>query len=85
MAGDVYLHIDELVLHGVAVSDRDRVAEAVRQELEALLRAQGVPPALASGRSVDALAAPPPAAPTGRGDIALGAEVARAVYRGMRG
>jgi hypothetical protein len=38
------IHIEELVLHGFAPEDRDRIGEAVRLELVRLLTERGMPP-----------------------------------------
>jgi hypothetical protein len=47
--GAVHLHIDELVLHGFALGDRYRIAEAMEQALSRLIANQGVPGSLANG------------------------------------
>ena len=37
---DIHLHIEELVLHGFAPGDRQRIGEAVERELTRLIAAQ---------------------------------------------
>jgi hypothetical protein len=86
---DIHLHVDELVLHGVSPGDRHGVGAAVGDELSRLLTANGLPSALARGaasggidridagsfeRSADGPAARP---------AAVGAQIARAVHRGL--
>jgi hypothetical protein len=40
---DVSVHIDELIVHGVAPAERDRIGEAVRLELTRLIAERGLP------------------------------------------
>jgi hypothetical protein len=77
------LHIDELVLHGFAASDRHAIGAAVERELARLIGEQGLPPAI--GQSGERwrldggafnLAAGAPAQ-------VIGTQVARAVYAGL--
>jgi hypothetical protein len=48
----IRVHIEELVLHGFAPADRERIARAVQAELATRLLASGVSPALA-GAPID--------------------------------
>jgi len=85
VSGDVILHIDELVLHGFAPTDRHRIADAVVGELSRLLGEGGLPEAWSAGdrvhvQSVDA----------GRFEVAPGAradrignQIAQATYQGL--
>ena len=81
---DVELHIEELLLHGFAASDRHRIAEAVEGELARLLAERGVPPALAQegelarvdGGSFDV-------APDSSAE-AVGNQATRALYGGLK-
>ena len=80
---NIELHIEELVLHGFALGDRYRIGEAVEQELSRLLADRGVPQSLERGgeiASVDAGAFE--VAPGSRAEV-VGAEVAKAVYKGL--
>jgi hypothetical protein len=79
----IELHIDELVLHGFAASDRHAIGVAVERELARLIGEQGLPPAI--GRSGERwrldggafnLAAGAPAE-------VIGTQVARVVYAGL--
>ena len=84
MPKNIELHIEELVLHGFSPGDRYRIGEAVEQELTRLLADQGVPQSLAEVgeiASVDGGAFE--VAPGARGDV-VGAQVAKAVYGGLR-
>jgi hypothetical protein len=74
------LHIDELVLHGFAPGDRARVADALQVELARLFTDGGVPPALASGGSVDRLNAGAFHTPTAAQPETTGTRIADAVY-----
>ncbi len=79
----VELHIEELVLYGLAPADRHRLAEAVRRELTRLLTEQGVPPRLSRGGEVTQLDGGSFHAEPGLRAEAAGARVARAVYGGL--
>ena len=48
-AGNIELHIEELVLHGFEPGDRHRIGEAIERELARLFAEQGTPPSLAQG------------------------------------
>jgi len=78
------LEIEELVLDGFPAADRDRIARAVHGELERLFAEGGVPPSLEAGGNVakidgGSFEAAPNASPE-----AVGAQVARGLYGGMR-
>lgn len=83
----IELRIDELVLHGVALRDRHRVADAIERELARLVADGGAPAAaaLATNPAPARPAPPPPPAsivvPRGARAEDLGAGVARAIYR----
>jgi hypothetical protein len=81
----VALHVDELVLDGFPPLDRRRVATAVEHELARLLAEQGVPAGLAEPGAADRLDGGSFNLPAGRGAEAVGADIARAVYRGFGG
>lgn len=80
----IHLHIEELVLHGFAPGDRHRIGEAVQRELARLFTEEATPPALAKSAAIDRLnggtfqmtSAPRPEA--------TGAQVARAVFGGLK-
>jgi hypothetical protein len=57
---DVSVHIDELILRGVAPAERHRIGEAVRLELTRLIAERGLPASThAVAPSQQAVAAPP--------------------------
>ena len=80
---EIRLHIDQLILSGVPVSDRDALGDAIRGELTRLLSAGALPPALAHTRQIPSLnagavqvASPQP--------HALGTQVAQAIHSSLR-
>lgn len=81
---NVELHIEELVLHGFAPADRHRVGEAVERELARLLAEEGVPAALAKGFDAQHLDAGSFHVAADSRAEAVGAQVARAVYGGLK-
>ncbi|PXF58916.1 MAG: hypothetical protein C4B59_12565 [Candidatus Methanogaster sp.] len=81
---NIDLHIEELVLCGFAPGDRYRIGEVVEQELSRMLADRGVPESLALDgeiASVDGGAFE--VAPGVRAEVVV-AEVAKAVYGGLR-
>lgn len=80
----IHLHIEELVLHGFAPADRHRIGDAVQQELTRLFTDEPTPPGLRENAAIDRLnggtfqmtATPRPEA--------TGAQVARAVFGGLK-
>lgn len=72
----VRLHIDELVLDGVARRDATRVRSALERELARLLADRPVAPRAASSLSIDA-------GPARVRPEALGAQIARGVHGGL--
>jgi hypothetical protein len=81
---NVELHIEELVLHGFSPGDRYRVGEAVEQELTRLLADRGVPQSLEGGGEIGHVdGGAIEVAPDSRAQV-VGAQVAKAVYGGLR-
>ncbi|HEY0376652.1 MAG TPA: hypothetical protein VGC87_06825 [Pyrinomonadaceae bacterium] len=81
---NVELHIEELVLHGFAPSDRYRIGEMVERELARLFAEEGVPAAFTSGLETPRLDAGAFHVAANSRAEAVGAEVARAVYGGLK-
>jgi len=78
------LEIEELVLDGFPAADKDRIARAVHVELERLFAERGVPPSLEGGGDVATIDGGSfEAAPNARPE-AIGVQVARGLYGGMR-
>jgi hypothetical protein len=81
---NIELNIDELVLHGFAPGDRHSIGEAVERELTRLLADGGVPQSLERGGDIGHVdggafeVAPDPRAKV------VGAQVAKAVYEGLK-
>lgn len=73
----VELHIEELVVHGVAPAEARRLGAAVERELTRLLAERGVPAAWQTDGGVDHLDGG-----SVRAGENLGADAARAVYGG---
>lgn len=80
MDADIHLHIDELILEGVAAGERQAVAAAVQAELARLLAAEAGATLTGSRARIDGgmIDAPPAAKPQ-----QMGAAIAQAVYRGI--
>lgn len=81
---NVRLRIEELVLEGFPPGDRYRITAAVETELARLFAEQGIPPGLAGGGTVPMLDGGSfDVAPHARTDQ-IGAQVAQAVYGGLK-
>ncbi len=79
----VDLRIEELVLDGFAPADRYRIAEAVESELARLFAEQGVPPSLLAGQAPALRDGASFEAARGAPAEQIGAQVARAIYKGL--
>jgi hypothetical protein len=77
--GPIDVHIDELVLEGVAAGERAAVAHAFATALADRLARDGVPPAVLRGGDRREIVVAAPGCRAGR----LGADVGAAVYRGL--
>jgi len=85
MPPNIELHIEELMLEGFAPGDRLAIGAALVRELMRLFAEKGTPPGWQSGAAlprVDAgsITLSPEAKPD-----AIGGQVARAVYGGLKG
>jgi len=78
------LHLEELVLHGLAPGDRHRIGEALQRELTRLFTEQGLPGRLARGGTVARLDGGELTLTPGTPAEVVGVQVAQAVYRGLR-
>lgn len=78
------LEIEDLVLEGFPAAYRDRIARAVHGELERLFAERGVPPSLEAGGDLATIDGGSFEAAPGASPEAVGAQVARALYGGMR-
>lgn len=77
---EIEVHIEELVLHGIAPESRHRIAEALQSELSTLLAERGIPaPWRANPERVEARTSKvgPQTKP-----VSTGEQIARAVHGG---
>jgi len=81
---NVELHIEQLVLHGFAPSDRHRIGAAIQQELARLLVEQGIPPGLAQGKTIGQLDGGAFEMRAGTPPRVIGAQIAQAIYGGLQ-
>jgi hypothetical protein len=79
------LHIEELVLQGVAPRDRLQVAATLRSELAKQVLRSGLPAGLGALSGRDLVAARPLALNRGGGPEAVGRAVAGGVWRTLQG
>ncbi|HEX8394222.1 MAG TPA: hypothetical protein VF665_17900 [Longimicrobium sp.] len=80
----INLHLDELVLHGVAPRDRDAVGEALRAELGRLITERGLPPSLMGDAGTLRLDGGRFTVSEGMPPSQIGAGIARALVEGAR-
>jgi hypothetical protein len=78
------VHIEELILHGFAATDRYRLGAAIERELARLFAEQGVPPSLSSAGELAQLDGGAFEVATGATAEGVGAQVAQAIYGGFR-
>ena len=81
---NIELNIEELVLHGFSPGDRHRIGEAVEQELTRLLAEWGVPQSLELGGEIGYVDGGAFEVAQGSRAQIVGAQVAKAVYGGLR-
>ena len=79
----VQLRIEELVLHGFALSDRYAIGDAVERELARLLGEQGVPGSLRSENATDEIRGATFNAAHSAKPSAIGGQIAQAIYQGF--
>lgn len=79
----IHLHIEELVVHGLAPSDRHPIGDAVQRELERLFTEKQAPPVLAKNTAIDRLDGGTFQIRTDSRPETTGAQVARAVFGGL--
>ena len=84
MPKNIELNIEELVLHGFSPGDRYRIGKAVERELTRVLADRGVPQSLERGGDVANMDGGEFEVAQGSRAQVVGAQVARAVYGGLR-
>ncbi len=80
---NIHLHIERLVLDGVAVDQPNILRKALEQELAERLRQGGLSPELRPGGAVPYLRGGAIALGQGSQPTRLGTQIAGAVYRGI--
>lgn len=80
----IHLHVEELVLHGFPSSDRHRIGEAMQRELTRLFTEGRTPPALTKSAEIDRLNGGSFQTTGTARPEATGAQVARAVFGGLK-
>jgi hypothetical protein len=80
----INLQIDELVLEGFDYHDHKRIGAAMKLELARLVAERGLGSVLDQKNNSGSVSAPPFNVPSDRNPRAIGAEIARAVYKGMK-
>jgi hypothetical protein len=84
-AGNIELHIEELVLHGFPRSEQHRIGEAIRQELLRQFSEGGIPDVLTRQDNISRLNAGSIQAEQGGKPERIGMQVAQAVYGSVGG
>jgi len=85
MNPSVRIHVEEVILHGLARADRHRAALALQAELVRLLSEQGVPEALWESAELPRLAGGSFDLTPGLSPERYGVQAARALYHGLGG
>jgi hypothetical protein len=80
----IHLLIEELVLHGFAPGDRHRIGDAVQQELARLFTEKQIPTGLTNDSAIAGLDAGSFPSTAASSPEATGAQVARAVFGGLK-
>jgi hypothetical protein len=80
----IELHVEELILEGFAPAERHAVADAFERELTRLLTAHGLAHTPLAGAEAAQVDAGSVRVSPGGGARAAGAQIARAVYGGLR-
>jgi hypothetical protein len=77
------LYIEELVLHGFAARDRDRISTALQQELTRLFTEQGLPPNWTQGGEIAQLNGGTFNVTAGTRPDIIGTQIAQSIYGGF--
>jgi hypothetical protein len=76
--------IEELVLHGFPAADRNRISEALQHEFARLLTTEGTPASFRNGGNIQSMNAGSIRLAAAGGPRKVGAQVAQAVYGGLK-
>lgn len=82
---NIDLHIEELILPGLAPGDRQRIAGAVQDELVRLLAGNNLPEVFERGGELQQLNGGSFAVRTGEKPESIGIRIGRKVFEGMAG
>jgi len=82
-AMDIELIIDELTMYGIDPAERHRVADGLQQELTRLFTVPESASALTNNVDVPNLRLSPMTLPAGAGGVAVGTQVAGALFAGL--
>lgn len=80
---NIDLHIEELILFGFAPGDRQRIAEAVQEELARLLRENKLPAVLENGGELSHLNVGSFTVRTGERPEFIGRHIGEMLYQGI--
>ncbi|MGL5941713.1 MAG: hypothetical protein ACRC2S_15280 [Waterburya sp.] len=80
---NIELEIEELILHGFPVGDRDRIGMAVQQELTRLITEEGIPTSLAQGGEIPRLDGGTFNLASGVKAEVVGTQIAQSIYGGL--
>lgn len=80
----INLHIEKLILHGFAASDKVAISRAVEGELTRLLSRVEVPVSLSQPREIVSIKSETPNLRTHAGANAVGVQIAGAINGGLR-
>lgn len=79
----IELSIDELFLRDLPYADREQIAAAFEQELELLLREQGLPKAFTAGETIPEMCIDDLNVANGIQPEAIGSQIAQSVYSSL--
>jgi hypothetical protein len=79
---DIDFHIEELILHGFAAGDRDRIGAAIQQELTRLFTEQGMPRSMAQA-GIEQLKGGTFNVSAGMRADVVGTQIAQSIYGGL--
>lgn len=84
MKPSVEINIDELILHGFSPADRNKIGEALRSELARLIIEKGIPAGFSEGINIGEMNGGTFKVPKNKHARAVGANVAKSIYGGLR-
>jgi hypothetical protein len=84
MRSNLELHIERIVLDGLADVDRDQLSVAFKQEMERLFLEKGIPPGLRNGGSLAQLNGDALNVGHAAKANSIGTQLARSVYGGFK-